>query len=246
MKKRRPLVTMGLRGRLWVIIIMAVAYLAYSSLAELIPRYWEAIGLPHLSRSILTLGMVVILLICLSGLALSEKLNSLIIREGLTGLFTQSYVRQRLQEEYYRAKRYGHPLSLLMIDLDNFQALNDRFGQAAGDDLLQYFGELIRDTVRPSDIAARFGGEEFLIVLPDTSGEEASVVAERLRRRISENPFRLDSGEEEIRLTVSIGVSALGSPDYGEAAEEMITRAGLALYQAKKAGQNKVAMYSSN
>lgn len=236
--------TRGLRTRLWVIIIIAISYLAYSSLADLIPRYWEQIGLQPFSRSILTLGMVIILLICLSGLGLSEKMNSLIIREGLTGLFNQNHVRQRLTEEYYRAKRYDHPLSLLMIDLDNFKSLNDRFGHAAGDHLLRYFGRLIRETIRPSDIPARFGGEEFLIILPETGKKEAQAVAERLRQRISECPFRIDSRREDVRLTISIGVTAF--PDYGQSAEEMITMADLALYQAKKAGKNVVSFYSSN
>jgi diguanylate cyclase (GGDEF)-like protein len=244
LKPRLPLVTRGLRARLWVIIIIAVSYLVYASLADFIPRYWERLGVHPLSRSILALGMVIILLLCLSGLALSEKMNSLIIREGLTGLFDQNYVRQRLGEEYYRARRYGHPLSLLMIDLDNFKSLNDRFGHAAGDLMLRHFGRLIRETIRPSDIPARFGREEFLIILPETGRYEAQTVAERLRQRVSESPFRIDSRREDVRMTFSIGVSAF--PDYGQSAEEMITLADLALYRAKKAGKNMVSFYSSN
>ena len=244
MKPHLPLVTRSLRNRLWVIIIIALSYLVYSSLAEFIPRYWEQIGLRPVSRSILGLGMVIILLICLSGLALSEKMDSLLVREGLTGLFNQEYVRQRLGEEYYRAKRYDHPLSVLMIDLDNFKSLNDRFGHTAGDHLLRYFGRLIRETVRPSDIPARFGGEEFLVILPETGKDEAQAVAERLRQRITECPFRIDARREDVRLTISIGVTAF--PDYGQSAEEMITMADLALYRAKKAGKNMVAFYSSN
>jgi diguanylate cyclase (GGDEF)-like protein len=246
LKKRLPAVTKNLRTRLWVIIAIAVSYLIYSPLADFIPRYWERIGFPPLSRSILALGMVLILLICLSGLALSDKMNSLIIRESLTGLFNQEYIRKRLQEEYYRAKRYDHPLSLLMIDLDNFDSLNSRFGHAAGDHLLRYFGQLILDTIRPSDIAARFGGEEFLIILPDTGRDDARAVAERLQQRIAESPFRIDSKREDIRLTVSIGASAFASPDYGKDAEEMITLADLALYEARKAGSNSVTFFSSN
>jgi diguanylate cyclase (GGDEF)-like protein len=246
LKNRLPVVTKSLRTRLWVIIIITVSYLVYSSLADFIPRYWEQIGLPSLSRSILSFGIVLILLICLSGLALIDKMNSQVIRDGLTGLFNQNYIRQRLQEEYYRAKRYNHPLSLLKIDLDNFKSLNDRFGHAAGDHLLRYFGKLIPDTVRPSDIAASFGGEEFLIILPDTGKDEARAVAERLRQRIAESPFRIDSNREDILLTVSIGASAFAFPDYGQDAEEMITLADLALFQAKKAGNNSVSFYSSN
>jgi diguanylate cyclase (GGDEF)-like protein len=237
-------VTKGLKTRLWAIIVIAVSFLVYTSLGDLIPKYWEEVGFQPVSRSILKLGMVIILLICLSGLALSDKMNSLIVREGLTGLFNQNYIRQRLDEEYYRAKRYEHPLSLMMIDLDNFKSLNDRFGHTAGDHLLRYFGRLIRETVRPSDIPARFGGEEFLVILPETGKEDARVVAERLRKRIAMYPFRIDSRKEDIQLTISIGVTAF--PEFGQSSEELITLADMALYQAKKEGKNKVAFYSNN
>jgi diguanylate cyclase (GGDEF)-like protein len=234
----------GLRNRLWALIIMAVAYLIYTSLGDFIPQYWEKIGFPPLSRSLLTMGMVIILLISLSGLAHSERMASLIIKESLTGLFNQIYVRQRLEEEIYRSKRYGHALSVLMIDLDNFKELNDRFGHTAGDHLLKYFSQLLIETIRPSDIAARYGGEEFLILLPETDKEEAHAVAERLRKRISLYPFRIDSRKEDVLFTISAGVSTY--PEYGQSGDELITLADIALYQAKKEGKNKVAIYSNN
>lgn len=244
MRPKLPVVTKSLQTRLWAIIIIAVGYLVYSSLADFIPQYWEQIGFKPLSRSILTLGMVVILLICLSGLALSEKMTKLIVREGLTGLFNQIYIRQRLEEEFYRSKRYEHPLSLMMIDLDNFKTLNDRYGHTAGDHLLRYFSQLIIETIRPSDIAARYGGEEFLIILPETARQEAQAVAERLRKKIALYPFRIDSRKEDIPFTISVGVSAF--PDSAESAEELITLADMALYQAKKDGKNKVTAYAIN
>jgi diguanylate cyclase (GGDEF)-like protein len=237
-------VTRSLKNRLWSIIVICVAYLVYSSLADLIPQYWENIGLRPLSRSILTLGMLFILLICLSGLAISDKMNSLITREELTGLFNRAYIRQRLEEEYYRTKRYDHPLSLMMIDLDNFKALNDRYGHAAGDHLLRYFSHLVADTLRPSDIAARYGGEEFLVILPETAREEALEVAERLRKKISLYPFRIDSRKEDVQFTISIGISS--HPDNGQSADDLITQADMALYEAKKEGKNKVAFHSGN
>jgi len=244
MSVRIPVVTRGLRNRLWAVIILAIASLLYTSLADLIPQYWGPVGFRPLSRSILILGMLVILLICLSGLAISEKMNSLIIREGLTGLFNKNYIRQRLEEEFYRSKRYNHPLSLMMIDLDNFKALNDHFGHTVGDHLLRYFSQVIADTIRPSDIAARYGGEEFLIILPETYKEEAQAVAERLRTRISLYPFRLDSRKEEVLFTISIGVTTY--PEYGQSAEEMVALADMALYKAKKDGKDKVAIYVNN
>ncbi len=241
---RLPVVTRSLRTRLWAIIILAVGYLVYTSLADFIPEYWEQIGFRPLSRSILTLGMVIVLLICLSGLAISEKMNSMIIREGLTGLFNKAYIRQRLEEEFYRAKRYDHDLSLMMIDLDNFKDLNDRYGHAAGDHLLRYFSQLITETVRPSDIAARYGGEEFLVILPETNKDEAGFLAERLRQRISLYPFRVDSRKEDILFTISVGVTSF--PEFGLSADELIVLADEALYQAKKNGKNKVAVYAAN
>ncbi len=244
MKSRFPVVTKGLKTRLWTIIIIAIAYLVYSSLADFIPQYWENVGFRPLNRSILSLGMIIILLICLSGLALSDKMNSLIVREGLTGLFNKLYIRQRLEEEYYRSKRYDHALSLLMIDVDNFKALNDRYGHNAGDHLLRYFSQLITETIRPSDIAARYGGEEFLIMLPETSGSEAIAVAERLRKKILLYPFRIDSRKEDVQFTISVGVSSY--PEGGQSAEELVTMADMALYLAKKKGKDKVAFYSDN
>jgi diguanylate cyclase (GGDEF)-like protein len=244
MKPRIPVDSRSLRNRLWAIIIISIAYLVYTSLADFIPQYWEKIGFRPLSRSILTLGMVIILLTCLSGLAVSEKMTSLIIKEGLTGLFNQIYIRQRLEEEIYRSKRYSHALSLLMIDLDNFKDLNDRYGHTAGDHLLKYFSQLIIETIRPSDIAARYGGEEFLIILPETTGEEAQALAERLQKRISLYPFRIDSRKEDIQFTISIGVSSF--PEYGQSGDELITLADMALYQAKKEGKDKVAVYTNN
>jgi diguanylate cyclase (GGDEF)-like protein len=238
-----PVTANGLKTRLWSVIIISMGYLVYSSLADFIPSYWEQVGLPPLSRHILKIGMLLILLISLSGLAISDKMNSLIIRDGLTGLFNKRYAHQRLDEEFYRSKRYDHPLSLMMVDLDNFKALNDRFGHAVGDHLLRYFSQVITDTIRPSDIAARYGGEEFLIILPETQKEEAQTVADRLLKRISLYPFRVDSRKEDVPFTISIGVTAF--PDHGESAEDLVVLADQALYQAKKNGKNKVAVYET-
>ena len=234
MKKHRPFGKISPRTRLWVIVIIAGSCLAGSSLAHFMPLS----PLRPLSRPLLTLGLALILLICLSGLALGDTRSSRIIRDGLTGLFNQNYARQRLQEEYYRAKRYDHPLSLLMIEPDDFKLLKDRYGRGAADQLLQRFGQIIREAVRPCDIAARFGGQEFLVILPDTGRDEARAVAERLQQKTAERPFQVDPGGPDIRLTVSIGASAFAFPDYGRDAGEMITLADLALFEAKKAAQS--------
>lgn len=244
MQSKKPIATRSLRKRLWTIIVVAVVYLLFVSMADFIPGYWEKTGFQAPTRSILTLGMVLILLVSLSGLAASEKMGSLIIREGLTGLFSQNYILQRLEEEFYRAQRYNHPLSLLLIDLDNFKAMNERYGRAAGDHLLKYFGRLIQETIRPSDVPARYGGEEFLILLPETDRYDAETVAERLRRKIASSPFRIDARRGDIQFTVSVGVCTY--PDAGQSAKELVTLADLALYEAKKNGKNKVAVYTQH
>ena len=246
MKTRPVAVTKGLRTRLWSVIGLAALLLAASSLGGLVPGFRQAAALATLGRTVLALGLVLILMIGIRALRLSNRLDNLIVREELTGLASREYARLRLQEEYYRAKRYDHPLSLLLVDLDNFKLLGDRWGPAAGDHLLRYFGRVILDTVRPSDIAARFSGERFMIVLPDTGRDEALAVAERLRRRLADSPFRIDADREDIRLTVSIGASALAHPEYGQSAEELITMADLALYRARKESRDTILAHSPN
>jgi diguanylate cyclase (GGDEF)-like protein len=242
MPPKIPLVSGSLKKRLWTIIILVGAYLVYISLGDLIPDYWKWIGFRTLERSILTLGFVVILLICLSGLAMSDKLTTLAIRDGLTGLYNSTYIKARLQEEIDRAGRYGDPLSLLMIDPDDFKSLNDTFGQVAGDRILRAFSDLLRNSLRAPDIVGRIGGEEFLVILPRTSSLDAAAVAERIRRVISSSEFRLfPRGDKTCHLTISIGV--FGSPDRDQNVDEVIGLADAALFRAKNEGKNKVVIY---
>jgi diguanylate cyclase (GGDEF)-like protein len=236
-----PVVTGGLKKRLWTIIVMVGAYLIYISLGDLIPQYWNWIGFRSLERSILTLGFVVILVIALSGLALSDKLTTLAIKDGLTGLYNQSYIKSRLQEEIFRSERYKYPLSIMMIDFDDFKNLNDRHGHVAGDRVLKAMGELLQDMVRASDICGRYGGEEFLILLPQTACLDAAAAAERLRKEIALYPFRSGGDDKTCHLTVSIGVYA--TPYYSQNIEEIINLSDAALYRAKKEGKNKVVVF---
>jgi diguanylate cyclase (GGDEF)-like protein len=240
--RKMPIVTTGLKKRLWAIIVMVGAYLVYISLGDLIPQYWNWIGFKALERSVLTLGFVVILLIALSGIALSDRLTTLAVRDGLTGLYNQSYIKARLQEEILRSERYKSALSLMMIDLDDFKPLNDRYGHVVGDRILRAFGELLQDVIRSSDIAGRYGGEEFLVILPQTSCLDAAAAAERIRKEIALFPFRISAGEEKAcRITISIGVYA--SPFLSQKTEEIIGLADAALYRAKKEGKNKVVVF---
>jgi diguanylate cyclase (GGDEF)-like protein len=240
--RKLSVVSKGLKKRLWAIIVLVGGYLVFISLGDLIPQYWSWIGFRALERSILTLGFVLILVIALSGIALSEGLTTLAVRDGLTGLYNQTYIKARLQEEIQRGERYKSALSLMMIDLDDFKPLNDRYGHIVGDRVLHAFGELLQDVIRSSDIAGRYGGEEFLIILPQTSCLDAAAAAERIRKEISLFPFRLGSAEDKTcRITVSVGVYA--SPFLSQKTDEIIGLADAALYRAKKEGKNKVVVF---
>ncbi len=244
MPRKFAVASHSLRQRLWAIIVVAAVYLLFVSVVDFIPGYAQKAGFQTTTRSILTLGMVIILIISLSGLAISERMSELIIREGLTGMFTRDYARQRLEEEFYRAQRYNHSLSILLIDLDNFKSLNERYGRTAGDYCLKYFAQMIQETVRPSDVAARYGVDEFLILLPETDRYQAEVVAERLRERIATQPFRIDMRRGNIQFTISVGVCTY--PDVGQSAEELVTLADIALAEAKRNGKNKVNVYTQH
>jgi diguanylate cyclase (GGDEF)-like protein len=240
--KRLPLVSGGLKKRLWAIIVLVSAYLIYISLGDLIPQYWNWIGFRSFERSILTLGFLVVLLIALSGLAASDKLSTLAIRDGLTGLYNQTYIKARLQEELYRSERYKSPLSVLMIDLDSFRDVNDRFGHVDGDQVLKAFGGVLQDLLRNSDIVGRYGGEEFLAVMPQTGCLDAAAAAERIRRDVAQYPFRVGPDRERsVQFTLSIGV--FSSPYENQMADEVINLADAALYRAKKEGKNKVVVF---
>ncbi len=239
---RLPLASIGLKKRLWAIIVLVGAYLFYISLGDLIPQYWGWIGFRAAERSLLTLGFLIILIIALSGIAISDRLTSMAIKDGLTGLYNASYIKARLQEEIDRAERFGHPLSLIMIDLDDFKNINDRYGHIVGDRVLRAFGEVLPKIVRSSDIVGRYGGDEFLILLPQTACLDAAASAERIRKEISLHPFRLgSSGSRNCQITISLGVYS--SPFHGQAIEAIIELADAAMARAKREGKNKVVVY---
>jgi len=241
---RLPLISGGLKKRLWVIIILVIGFLVYTSLGDLLPRYWDWIGFRTFERSVLTIGFLVILLIALSGLAASDKLSDLAIRDGLTDLYNQSYIKARLQEEIYRSDRYAYPLSILMIDLDDFKNVNDLHGHVIGDHVLKAFAGVLQELVRHSDIVGRFGGEEFLAILPQTGPLEAAAAAERIRRDIAQYPFRVGRDRDrQVEITISLGV--FSNPRQNQTVEEIITCADSALRRAKTQGKNKVAAAST-
>ena len=159
--------------------------------------------------------------------------------DSLTGLFSRLHFFELSQREVRRQARRQGPLSLLLIDLDNFKGINDRFGHSAGDRALEFFADTCRDNLRETDIVGRVGGEEFAVLLPDTDLRGALELGERLRRNLSQSPLRLDSAE--IHLSASIGAVAVEPGDDG--LQQAYSRADQALYQAKAQGRNRVVAW---
>jgi diguanylate cyclase (GGDEF)-like protein/putative nucleotidyltransferase with HDIG domain len=160
-----------------------------------------------------------------------------------TGLFNARHFAAALNEELLRAERFERPLSLVMADLDLLRDINNTYGHLAGDAVLQGIAEVFRAQLRHYDVPARFGGEEFAILLPETPPEQAFEIAERIRRTVASRAYDVETSSEPIRATVSIGVA--GYPRDGSDANELIHQADLAVYRAKLQGRNRVLDASS-
>lgn len=167
---------------------------------------------------------------------MTEELLHMSQTDPLTGIANRRTLMGTLEEEYRRAKRYGHHLSVLMLDLDHFKQINDRYSHATGDIVLKEFVGVVLPEIRVNDCFARMGGEEFAILLPETSLGSACRFAERLCRAVED--LTIDSPQGEIDITVSIGVAVLGDDD--ENPENLINRADRCLYAAKSEGRNRV------
>jgi diguanylate cyclase (GGDEF)-like protein/PAS domain S-box-containing protein len=176
----------------------------------------------------------------LSNLRLREKLRAEAIHDPLTGLFNRRYLEETLSRELHRARRGNSPLCLAMLDLDRFKQFNDKFGHDAGDSFLRELGRLVRENVRKSDISCRYGGEEFVLVLPDSSLPDAAQRVEQLRVLIQH--LQIQHGDQMIGpLTISAGVAQ--AEKLSTDASELLRAADNALYAAKKAGRNRVVVY---
>ncbi|KMO20581.1 PleD family two-component system response regulator [Methylobacterium indicum] len=162
----------------------------------------------------------------------------LAVTDGLTGLHNRRYLDSYLAGLFSEPSLRERPVSLLILDIDRFKSINDRFGHDAGDEVLKEFATRIRAQTRGIDVVARFGGEEIVVVVPDTGLDAARQVAERIRERIEAAPFAVQRGTCSIEVTVSIGVAARQANDVE--AGTLLKRADLALYEAKQAGRNRV------
>ena len=165
-----------------------------------------------------------------------KRLRFRAYRDILTGLYRREFLEELVQQEFYRSKRYGYHFSILMIDIDNFKQINDKYGHLFGDKVLRTVAGIIRKNLRKSDIAVRYGGEEFLVVLPHTDLRRAAVVAERIRKAIEETKI------DKVQVTVSIGVA---DNSLVENFKDLIQKADSALYKAKRTGKNKVVICSA-
>lgn len=170
-----------------------------------------------------------------------RSLEQMAITDGLTHLINRRHFETRLLEEIKRADRYSVPMSLCMMDLDNFKLINDRYGHSVGDIVLSETAGIIRGIVRDTEIVARYGGEEFVMILPQTLPHDALIAAERIRSTVQSHLFRSDSGAA-IPVTISIGLA--GYPEHASTRDELVQRADAALYMAKEQGRNRVALYT--
>lgn len=167
-----------------------------------------------------------------------QKLIELSNHDGLTGLYNHAHMQELLSNELARSKRYRRPLSVLMIDIDHFKAVNDTYGHPVGDDVLRSLSQRLQLVARTQDIAARYGGEEFMLILPETGPEAAAVVAERLRADIAS--MRLMAEGHEFMVTISIGLVTYDAGANEVTQRDIVEAADKALYASKSGGRNRV------
>ncbi len=161
------------------------------------------------------------------------------LTDSLTGLYNRRFLHQRLEEEMARSRRHDTPLACVMLDIDHFKAINDTRGHAVGDAVLREVASILRRHIRKSDIAVRYGGEEFVLVLFSNGADGARLVAERIRADVESHTFGSDGNS--VQVTISIGVCAFPEESIGTA-DDLMRRADSALYQAKEAGRNMVCV----
>jgi diguanylate cyclase (GGDEF)-like protein len=199
---------------------------------------------------IFLLGACFVLLVCVlahgtvKDIKRIATLEAETITDPLMGIFNRRCFERRLEEEFARARRYGFPLSLLMIDIDHFKKVNDNHGHPAGDLVLKGIGGILKGAVRNVDVPARYGGEEVTVLLPHTPDKDAAILADRIRRAIEDHPFLVDAPGGSgipVRCTVSIGVAAMTR----ECAKpgELLQMADTAMYRAKQDGRNRTVVF---
>ncbi len=168
----------------------------------------------------------------------NQRLKEFSRKDGLTGLFNRGYWEHQLLQEFKRQQRSQQTTSLIMMDIDHFKAVNDTHGHTIGDDVIRMVSEVIRNTLRETDVPGRYGGEEFAVILPDTTGEDAVTLAERLRVHVEEQVLKSD--DVSLQVTISLGVASWNAEMASHS--EWISLADQALYHSKDTGRNRVSL----
>ncbi len=171
--------------------------------------------------------------------AQNRRLSELSMTDPLTGLYNRRYLMERFHEEIERAKRYQYPISCLMVDIDDFKLINDSFGHLKGDQLLQQLAIMMKNTNRVVDILSRYGGEEFIMILPQTNLGGAETVGERYRQLVQNT--QILQNDPQVKVTVSLGAAAFSTANIGSK-EDLLRMADEALFEAKRLGKNRVAL----
>jgi diguanylate cyclase (GGDEF)-like protein/PAS domain S-box-containing protein len=171
---------------------------------------------------------------------LYEHAMELAFTDGLTGLYNRRYIMEQIEREFIRAQRSKAPLSLIMVDLDELKAINDRFGHHEGDGFLKEVARIVKVNTRASDVAARWGGDEFMLLAPGTDSRSASKIAERIRTQVERYKVKLEG--EEVGITVSDGI--VSYPAHASVVEELLKKADEAMYNAKRGGKNQSSVFS--
>jgi diguanylate cyclase (GGDEF)-like protein len=179
----------------------------------------------------------------ISGIKMRDLLKDQATRDPLTNLFNRRYLEETLQRELHRAQRLSSPVSLIMMDIDHFKNINDTYGHKVGDEVLTKIGSLLKKYYRKSDAACRFGGEEFIVILPEMSLDIAIRRAEQIRAAAAALPLSYQ-GKGIKGVTISLGVASF--PQHGKSMQEVISAADQALYRAKNLGRNRVEVAQKN
>jgi len=197
-------------------------------------RFQASIGTQFLQH------LTAVISACIENARLQENIKQLGLRDPLTGINNRRFFDQRVEEEVTLAQRNKTPLSCLFIDLDHFKSINDTHGHQAGDEVLKAVAAIFDETMRTSDVLARYGGEEFVILLANTSSQDAYDIAERLRTKVAETPF-ITSPTASLNITLSIGLSTLDDNRHITTTQHLVSYADKAVYAAKVSGRNQVS-----
>jgi len=235
----------------WGFLILLILFFLSGYIAYVALNWNAQTSLSDLvTPAVFFFGALFVLMVCSLALNTADQIMQVrtlqeeTIADPLMGIYNRRYLERRLREEVSRCKRYGLPLSMLLLDIDHFKRVNDTHGHLVGDLVLQELGKLVVSSLRESDIVARYGGEEILVLLPNTKIHAAAVVAERLRRIVEQFEIPINSAEGRdqgtVRVTVSIGVAGFNQEPLDP--QDLIEKVDRSLYQAKESGRNRVGV----